>query len=125
MSVVDPGEGMKRTHFARQLRHSMTDAERRLWSKLRNRSLGGYKFRRQVPIEGYIADFACVEAKLIIELDGGQHTTSGEADQRRTEAIGSAGFLVLRFWNRDVLTRTDFVLDEIAAALALRSSPDR
>ncbi|SDB30536.1 endonuclease domain-containing protein [Bauldia litoralis] len=124
MSVVEPGEGMKRVQFARRLRHEMTDAERRLWSKLRNRSLGGYKFRRQMPIEGFIVDFACVEAKLIVELDGGQHDLAAEADRRRTEAIGTAGYLVLRFWNRDVLTRMDGVLEDIRAALALRAPSD-
>jgi very-short-patch-repair endonuclease len=75
----------------------MTDAERVLWSQLRDRRLRGFKFRRQVPIEGYVVDFACVDAGLVVELDGGQH--SAEKDQRRTDSIEDAGYIVLRFWN--------------------------
>jgi len=116
---------MKRLQFARRLRTDMTDAERRMWSRLRGRRFDGYKFRKQMRIAGYIADFASVEARLIIELDGGQHATALERDRRRTEAIEEAGFLVMRFWNTEVLSNTDGVLDAIAEQLALRAPHDR
>jgi very-short-patch-repair endonuclease len=116
---------MKRLQFARRLRTDMIDAERRMWSRLRGRRFDGYKFRRQMPIAGYIADFASVEVKVIIELDGGQQTTTLEQDRRRTEAIETAGFLVMRFWNTEVLTNTEGVLDAIAEQLALRAPRDR
>ena len=98
----------------------MTDAERRLWSRLRNRQVRGLKFRRQMPIEGFIADFACVAARLVIEVDGGQHAENIEADRIRTEAIESAGYLVIRFWNTDVLARIEAVMDEIDRILEVR-----
>jgi very-short-patch-repair endonuclease len=100
---------------ARQLRESMTDAERRLWSRLRGRELGGAKFRRQVPIGRYVADFACVDSRLIVELDGGQHEAGRDA--ARTADLQRLGWRVLRFWNDAVLRETDAVLTEIAAAL--------
>lgn len=102
---------------AQVLRKRMTDAEQHLWSRLRRRQLLGFKFRRQVPVGPYIADFACVEAKLIVELDGGQHIDAKASDEARTRFLESRGFRVLRFWNNDVLRRTDDVLDEILRAL--------
>jgi very-short-patch-repair endonuclease len=102
---------------ARILRLAMTEAEDRLWPRLRDRALAGWKFRRQVPVAGYVADFACWDAQLVVELDGGQHTT--EADAARTAAITAAGWRVLRFWNNDVLANTDGVLETILAALAV------
>ena len=109
------------THHAqaRALRKSQTDAEAILWSKLRNRQMAGRKFRRQVPLLGYVADFASLDAKLIIELDGGQHAEQVEADERRTRALETAGFLVLRFWNSDVFTNLEAVLETIRATLKL------
>jgi very-short-patch-repair endonuclease len=98
---------------ARDLRHNATDAERCLWQHLRGRRLNGLKFRRQYPIAGYVADFACVEAKLVIELDGGQHLEQAECDTNRTRKMQVNGYRVLRFWNDDVLLRTEAVLDEI------------
>lgn len=109
-------EGQK-TGFARRLRRQLTDAERRLWAHLRNRALMGWKFRRQHPIGPYIADFACIEARLVIELDGGQHLGSTR-DAARTAALQAGGYRVIRFWNNDVLMRTTAVLDAIHAALA-------
>jgi very-short-patch-repair endonuclease len=106
--------------FARGLRRDMTDAEAKLWPQLRGRQLQGVKFRRQMPIGRFVADFASVEAKLVIELDGGQHAEQVEADAERSAAIEAAGFLVLRFWNNDVLTNIDGVLAEIASVLATR-----
>lgn len=107
-------QGQKRG-FARRLRRDMTDAERRLWYFLRNRALLGWKFRRQVPIGPYIADFACLEARLILELDGGHHTPVRDA--ARTAALQALGFRLLRFWDNDALLQTEAVLDAIARAL--------
>jgi|SRR5689334_19658861 len=97
--------------FARQLRRNQTDAERVLWFLVRDRRLNGLKFKRQVPIDKYILDFCCTEARLIIELDGGQHATRDETN--RTRALEAMGYLVLRFWNNDVLQNTEGVLEEI------------
>jgi very-short-patch-repair endonuclease len=94
----------------------MTDAERRLWSRLRRRQLHGRRFRRQHPIGPFIADFACPEEKLVIELDGGQHADRKEQDAARTRWLAARGYRVLRFWNNDVLTQTDAVVQVIAAA---------
>ncbi len=110
-------EGSQTLKFARQLRHNQTDAEKLLWSKLRNRALNGYKFRRQVPAGNSIADFLCQEAMLIIELDGGQHAEQQNYDQRRTLWLESQGFLVLRFWNNDVLLNIDGMCDAMLEAL--------
>lgn len=98
---------------ARVLRHQTTDAERKLWAYLKGRQLAGIKFRRQYPIAGYIADFAAPEIRLIVELDGGQHLERGEYDARRSRRIMCNGYCVLRFWNDDVLLRTEDVLAEI------------
>ena len=106
-----------RTGLARKLRRQETDAECKLWSRIRDRQFFGLKFRRQVPVCGYVADFLCHEVKLIVELDGGQHAERGEEDARRTKVLGEAGFLVLRYWNNDVLANTDGVLTEIAERL--------
>ncbi len=104
--------GMNRD-FARDLRKDMTDAERKLWTFLKLRQFRGKKFRRQAPIGTYIVDFVCFETKLIIELDGGQHSTQVEYDQERTNWLNSQGFRVLRFWNFQVLEETDSVLEAI------------
>ena len=100
-------------HFARELRKDMTDAEHRLWRRLRGGQLHGIKFRRQYAIGHYIVDFVAVETGLIIELDGGQHATQQTYDQQRTEFLQKQGYRVLRFWNHDVLQRTETVLAEI------------
>jgi very-short-patch-repair endonuclease len=106
---------------ARQLRNESTDAERRLWYFLRRQQLGGHKFRRQYPLAGYIADFVCVPARLVVELDGGQHLEALDYDQRRTDALQRVGYRVLRFWNDDVLLRTQDVVGEIFRVLGERS----
>jgi very-short-patch-repair endonuclease len=98
---------------ARELRHSATDAERLLWRHLRRKNFADYKFRRQYPIAGYILDFVCIPAKLIIELDGGRHVTAVEYDERRTRKMTMCGYRVVRFWNDDVFLRTEEVLEEI------------
>jgi len=102
---------------ARDLRVNQTDAESRLWNRLRNRELGGFKFRRQVAIDPFIADFLCADAMLIVELDGGQHGEQAAADARRTKVLESYGYRVLRFWNNDVLANTNGVLEMILLEL--------
>ena len=111
---------MKRQHVdrARELRQDMTDAEQKLWHHLRNRQLSGHKFRRQHDIDHYIADFACTEALLIVELDGGQHADQADYDERRTQHLQARGYRVLRFWNNDVLTNIEGVLTVILGSLA-------
>lgn len=107
------------TSRSRALRNDMTKAERRLWSILRMKQLG-VKFRRQEPIGSYIVDFVCYEAKLIIEVDGGQHAEqTAKLDRRRDAWLEGEGFRVLRFWNVDVMENLEGVHDRIAAALGL------
>ena len=98
---------------ARELRRNQTEAETLLWNRLRNRQLLGLKFRRQRPIGTFIADFACLEAGLVIELDGGQHVEQAGHDAARTQAMQQLGFRTLRFWNHEVLTETDAVMEKI------------
>ena len=102
---------------SRTLRNQVTDVERHLWRFLRLRQLGGHRFRRQVPIGRYIADFACLEAKLVIELDGGQHQERQSHDQVRDRQIEARGFCVLRFWDNEVFRETEAVLEQIMRAL--------
>ena len=108
---------------ARALRRNSTDAERILWSELRGNRLDGASFRRQVPIEHYVADFVCHAARLVIELDGGQHfSEEGErSDARRSAVIEAKGFKVVRFSNHDVMTNRVGVLETIAATVAERA----
>ena len=108
-------EGQKRD-FARHLRSSMTDAEQALWRRLRRRQ-AGCRFRRQVPIGPFIADFACIERRLVIELDGGQHQAS-RTDPRRDAWLRRRGYRVLRFWNTDVLQNMEGVLAVVLSQLA-------
>ena len=104
---------MNLTNKARALRKSQTDVELLLWQQLRNRGLCGYKFRRQFPIDPYVADFACIELKLIIELDGGQHASQINYDIQRSLFLEQRGFKVIRFWNNDVIENTAGVLEVI------------
>jgi very-short-patch-repair endonuclease len=108
--------------FAKTMRAAPTDAERRLWQLLRAHRLGGFKFRRQVPIEGYIVDFVCFEARLIVEADGGQHADSA-ADIARDQRLAALGFRILRVWNRDVLTNPEGAAAAILAVCVARSMP--
>jgi adenine-specific DNA-methyltransferase len=108
---------------ARRLRREQTDAERKLWSRLRDRRLGGAKFRRQHPIGPYIADFCCPEARLVIELDGGQHGVHRDDDRRRTAFLTQQGYRVLRFWNNQVLQEPEAVLSRLAEALRPSTDP--
>jgi very-short-patch-repair endonuclease len=104
------------TRKARHLRREETDAERKLWSELRNRRLCGYKFTRQVPLGPYIVDFLCRSHRLVVELDGDQHAWS-ETDAGRTAYLNRYGYSVLRFWNNEVFKETDEVLTTILAVL--------
>jgi adenine-specific DNA-methyltransferase len=107
---------MNRTK-ARQLRKNMTDAERTLWRHLRLRQFAGYKFRRQLPIGKYIVDFVCFERKLIIELDGSQHSEEVAYDLERSAWLEEQGFRILRFWDNQVFNETDGVKEIIIEAL--------
>jgi very-short-patch-repair endonuclease len=110
--------------FARGLRRRQTDAERRIWARLRDRRLLGVKFTRQVPIGPYVVDFCSRERKLIVELDGGQHAAHTDYGAGRTAFLQALGYRVLRFWDNDALANTDGVLQRIAETLSsARPSP--
>ena len=108
--------GQLRSH-AKGMRSQPTPAEHRLWQILRGKRLGGLKFKRQLPIDGYIVDFACLTRRLIIEADGGQHNES-EHDARRDAHLTSQGFCVLRFWNNDIFDNEEGVVTSILDALS-------
>ncbi|HET7831782.1 MAG TPA: endonuclease domain-containing protein [Gallionella sp.] len=103
--------------FAREMRGRMTDAEALLWMLLRNRRIAGAKFRRQHPVGRYILDFYCIEKQLGIELDGGQHGETIGDDQRRDTWLQKQGIRVLRFWNNQMLTETEVVMEVIFQAV--------
>ncbi len=109
-------------HMARNLRRESTDAEKCFWNGVRNRQMAGAKFRRQWPIGNYIADFVCLEAKLVVEIDGGQHSENAR-DEVRTAWLNGQGYRVVRFWNNDVLSNIEGVLERLRALLA-DPSPD-
>ena len=102
---------------ARRLRKEMTDAERALWARLRRRQLNGFPFRRQYPLGRYIVDFVCLAQRLVIELDGGQHSVQQDYDAKRTAWLEKQGYRVIRFWDNDVLLETDTVVASIFEAL--------
>ena len=102
---------------SRRLRKDSTAAENALWNLIRNRQLLGYKFRRQVPVGNYIADFVCPERMLVVELDGGQHQEQAEYDTVRTSWLESQGFRVIRFWNGEVLGNPEGVQQAILLGL--------
>lgn len=111
------------TPIARRLRRDATSAEKLLWRALRGKQLEGFRFRRQVPLAGYVADFACHEARLVVEIDGATHSTDAELahDARRQSALEAAGYVVLRVYNTDVYEQIDSVVDAILLKLhALR-----
>ena len=110
--------GSPLTPLARQLRRKQTDAEQKLWQRLRSRQLYGAKFDRQAAIGSFIADFCCFDPKLIVEVDGGQHGEQRQAYTRRTELLERSGYRVLRFWNNEVLQDIDGVVDRIADEVA-------
>ena len=102
--------------LARKLRHQSTDAECMLWKYLRAHRMAGYKFKRQVVIEPYIVDFICLEARLIVEADGGQHLEQVESDLKRSLFLESLGYKVIRFWNHEILGDVHFVIEDIYRA---------
>ena len=112
------------TKRAQQLRNDATPHERLLWLELRKRRFQGHKFSRQIPVGPFICDFVCRRAKLVVELDGGQHSANVERDSARTHFIESAGYRVLRFWNHEVVEDLDGVLLTIGAALSACPPPD-
>ena len=109
--------------LARSLRQHATDAERLLWKHLRGHRLAGYKFRRQMVIEPYIVDFVCLDAKLIVEADGGQHAEQVYDDAKRTAFLASLGYEVMRFWNHEILGDIDAVIGRIHGFLIETPSP--
>ncbi|MGE3147067.1 MAG: endonuclease domain-containing protein [Pseudorhodoplanes sp.] len=111
----EAGEGVLKSR-ARSLRANMTEAEKKLWFALRDRRFAQFKFRRQAPVGPFIADFVCYDARLLVEVDGGQHAGS-ESDVRRDRWFAANQFRILRFWNNDVLSNLDGVLTAILGAL--------
>jgi very-short-patch-repair endonuclease len=109
---------------ARRLRNAPTEAERRLWSLLRKRQLDGCRFRRQIPLGPYVADFMCLKERLVVEVDGGQHAVRQDQDAKRTRWLESQGFRVLRFWNNEVLGNLAGVAEVIRASLRDTPHPD-
>jgi very-short-patch-repair endonuclease len=109
---------MEKVARARRLRRDQTEAERKFWNEVRSCRFGGLKFR-QTPIVGYYADFVCWDAKMIIELDGGQHGEQREYDAQRTKILEDAGFQVLRFWNNDVMTNIEGVMEKVSETIGI------
>jgi very-short-patch-repair endonuclease len=107
------------TGHARALRRRMTDAEKLIWRRIRDRQLAGAKFKRQHPLCGYIVDFGALDLKLVIEIDGGQHVVQAEKDAERTRILEESGYHVVRFWNHDVLGNIEGVLSAILQELAI------
>ena len=108
---------------ARQLRKTLTEAEQCLWRCLRARQIEGFRFRRQVPVHGYVVDFSCPQAKLAIEVDGGQHALQSGYDAQRTAMLERYGYRVLRYWNHDVLQRAEDVVADIHRHLTREFTP--
>jgi very-short-patch-repair endonuclease len=102
-----------------RLRAEMTEAEKKLWRYLRGRQLDSRQFRKQVEIDDYVVDFCCLKARLVIEVDGGQHNARAAQDEARTRYLNAQGYRVIRFWNNEVLQNIDGVLQEIVRALQL------
>ena len=118
-------KGYKRpTARSRELRLNATNAERKLWAQLSARKVGGVRFNRQFPIGPFICDFVSRSAKLVIEVDGGQHAVDVAKDEARTAYLESRGYRVIRFWNNDVLERTEGVVAEIEHVLGNMPSPN-
>ena len=104
---------------AQLLRKELTDVERMLWSRLRGKQLG-IKFRRQHPFMHFVLDFVCLELKLVVELDGSQHAEAKSYDDYRTKCLHDAGYVVLRFWNSQVIDELENVVEEIFRRIELR-----
>lgn len=116
-----------RIERARELRRSLTPQEARLWSRLKTLRPHGFHFRRQAPFRGYYLDFVCFDRRLVVEIDGGQHGEAAHAayDTVRDGVLGREGFRTMRFWNSDVNTKLDGVMDAIWAALLECPPPGR
>jgi very-short-patch-repair endonuclease len=126
MGLIMQGQTNKnilKHNLQHKLRINMTDAEKKLWRVLRCKQFDGFKFRRQHPFEQYILDFVCLTRKLVVEVDGGQHTDAVRLDTERTALLERAGFRVLRFWNHEVLTKIDAVQECIWRALHENTDP--
>ncbi|HVV96389.1 MAG TPA: endonuclease domain-containing protein [Rhodanobacteraceae bacterium] len=108
-------------HRQRSLRNNATDAERMLWRRLKSRQLEGCKFRRQHPFGDFILDFVCLERRVVVELDGGQHFDAAAYDEARSELLRAARFVVLRFWNNEVFAEINGVLEVIRRELVTRT----
>ncbi|MDP3841104.1 MAG: endonuclease domain-containing protein [Oxalobacteraceae bacterium] len=108
---------------ARTLRANQTDAEQRLWYHLRAHRFMDLKFKRQKPVGRYIVDFVCLELRLIIEIDGGQHAEQVEYDQRRDAWLRNQGYTILRFWNNEVMQQLESVLEQIRLTTSLSPGP--
>ena len=111
-----------KTGLARRLRRDSTSAELRLWNRLRSRSVDGNKFVRQHPIGRYVVDFICREKRLVIEVDGGQHAESAR-DRVRDKYLLDHNYRVMRFWNNEIMSNMDGVLETIANALSADAPP--
>jgi very-short-patch-repair endonuclease len=110
------------TTTAKRLRRQQTDAERILWFRPRVRRHAGWKFKRQVPVDRFIVDFVCADARLVVELDGSQHAVRTRQDEERTRTLEAMGYFVLRFWNNDAMSNLEGVLEEIPNSLNQHSS---
>ncbi len=125
------GRRVKRTAFAKnlakRLRKQPTDAEKRLWYFLHKKQLDGLRFKRQEPIGKFVADFVCPPLKLVVEVDGGQHGVAVGKDAARTAWLEAQGYIVIRFWNNEVMNNIEGVLatirEEVAALKAMRTAP--
>jgi very-short-patch-repair endonuclease len=103
--------------LARRLRKEMTEAEKRLWYRIRDRQLSQHQFRKQVELRSYVVDFCCLKERLVIELDGGQHAEITEYELKRRAWLEANGYRVLRFWNNEVFENMEGVLETIVRAL--------
>jgi very-short-patch-repair endonuclease len=116
-----PAPQVTRIHqLARTLRRNETIAEKQLWTRLRSAQMASFKFRRQFPIGDFIADFCCKESRLVVELDGAHHAddaAQGAADHRRADLLRARGYRLVRFWNDEVLSNLDGVLEQILAEI--------
>jgi very-short-patch-repair endonuclease len=115
--LVQTSKYILANELQRKLRHSMMDAERILWQALRGKQMSGFKFRRQHPFEDFILDFVCLDARLVIEVDGGHHADQPDKDAICADRLVGAGFRVLRFWNHEVIQQLEAVKEKIWSVL--------
>jgi very-short-patch-repair endonuclease len=118
-----PEKPRRPTRRAQALRNHATESERLLWLELRQRRFDGYKFSRQIPVGPFICDFVCRRCKLVIELDGGQHSANADRDAARTRYLQRAGYRVMRFWNNELHKNPEGVLLSIRDALSACPPP--